>query len=61
MRRQLMVGAIFAMAGLAGCSTTEGQHSTDEFVAREMSKRGVESSGGKTSPAPDRSLAAPSS
>lgn len=60
MRSQMMIGALMAMAALAGCATTEGQQSTDAFVAHEMSKRGVESTS-KTSQAPDRVLVAPSS
>ncbi|WP_320188630.1 hypothetical protein RMS29_027620 (plasmid) [Agrobacterium rosae] len=61
MSRQMMIGAMLAMAALTGCTTTEGQQSTDAFVAREMSKHGVQGSTAKTTSAPDRVLVAPSS
>ncbi len=56
-----MIGAMLAVSALTGCATTEGQQSTDAFVAREMSKHGVESSNPKTTSTPDRIVVAPSS
>lgn len=61
MTRHVAVALVLAVSALAGCSTTEGQQSTDAFVAREMTRRGVTVDHNKTEPAPAGVTTAPAS
>lgn len=48
------IGLILAALSLAGCATTEGQQSTDQFVQNELNRRGITPDYQKSNPAPEK-------